>query len=141
MNKNGEMWFDDQGNAIQAHGGMILEYQGVWYWYGENKGADNCPGTSRVDVIGVSCYSSKNLQDWHYEGLALDVRKNQLKGSLFRPENVCERPKVIYNKKTGKFVMWYHLDTPDYGYAAPPCPRSSSPAGLPRWVRCPAAEG
>ena len=67
MNKNGEMWFDDQGNAIQAHGGMILEYQGIWYWYGENKGADNCPGTSRVDVIGVSCYSSKNLQDWHYE--------------------------------------------------------------------------
>ena len=60
MNKNGEMWFDDQGNAIQAHGGMILEYQGIWYWYGENKGADNCPGTSRVDVIGVSCYSSKN---------------------------------------------------------------------------------
>ncbi len=117
MNKNGEMWFDDQGNAIQAHGGMILEYQGIWYWYGENKGADNCPGTSRVDVIGVNCYSSKNLQDWHYEGLALDVRKNQLKGSLFRPENVCERPKVIYNKKTGKFVMWYHLDTPDYGYA------------------------
>ena len=83
-------------------GGMILEYQGIWYWYGENKGADNCPGTSRVDVIGVSCYSSKNLQDWHYEGLALDVRKNQLKGSLFRPENVCERPKVIYNKKNRK---------------------------------------
>lgn len=117
MNKNGELWFDDQGKPIQAHGGMILEHEGVWYWYGEHKGADNCPGTSRVDVIGVSCYSSQNLEDWNYEGLALDVKKNQLPDSLFRPENICERPKVIYNRETGKFVMWFHLDTPGYSYA------------------------
>ena len=80
MNKNGEMWFDDQGNAIQAHGGMILEYQGIWYWYGENKGADNCPGTSRVDVIGVSCYSSKNLQALRRLGFGCE--KKSIEGKL-----------------------------------------------------------
>ena len=55
--KNGQMWYDVDGNAIQAHGGMILEFEGTWYWYGENKDRDNCPGTKRVDVVGISCYS------------------------------------------------------------------------------------
>lgn len=29
-----------------------------------------------------------------------------------------ERPKVIYNEKTGKFVMWFHLELKGQGYAA-----------------------
>lgn len=116
MKQNGHMWVDDNGKPIQAHGGMILEHQGVWYWYGENKGADNCIGTTRVDVIGISCYSSRDLQSWHYEGLALDA-KNSGPSSLLKPENVCERPKVLFNTKTGKFVMWTHIDRPDYSYA------------------------
>ena len=53
--KNGTCWTDDRGELIQAHGGMILEHEGVYYWYGEHKGAPNVPGTRRVDVIGVSC--------------------------------------------------------------------------------------
>lgn len=116
MHKNGQMWYDDKGNEIQAHGGMILEYEGKWYWYGEHKGAENVPGTSRVDVIGISCYSSDNLADWHYEGLALDVTKSE-EGSRFTPKGVCERPKVLYNKKTNKFVMWFHLDDSSYTFA------------------------
>ena len=27
-----------------------------------------------------------------------------------------ERPKVIYNKQTGKFVMWFHLELKGRGY-------------------------
>ena len=128
MLRNGKMWLDDKGNSIQAHGGMIMEYQGVWYWYGENKGADNYPGTTRVDVIGISCYSSKDLQNWHYEGLALDV-KNSSQDSMMKLENVCERPKVLFNEKTGKFVMWVHLDTPDYSYAGVGVATADSPEG------------
>ena len=55
---NGQIWQDDEGNDIQARGGMITRFGDTWYWYGENKGAPNCPGETRVDVIGVSCYSS-----------------------------------------------------------------------------------
>ena len=116
MFENGKMWADDVGKPIQAHGGCIIQHDGMWYWYGEHKGAKNCPGTTRVDVIGISCYSSKDMNSWRYEGLALDV-KDSPKGSLIQPGNVCERPKVLYNKKTGKFVMWMHLDTPNYTYA------------------------
>jgi hypothetical protein len=128
MFQNGKMWYDDKGEPIQAHGGMILNYQEVWYWYGENKGQANNPNKTRVDVIGISCYSSKDLQSWHYEGLVLDV-KNSPKESIMQPQNVCERPKVLYNEKTNKFVMWVHIDTPDYSYAGVAVAISDSPKG------------
>ena len=105
--KNGTVWKDIDGNDIQAHGGMILMHEGVYYWYGENKGADNCPGTTRVDVIGVSCYSSTDLMNWKYEGLIIEAdRKNPDSPMYYK--KICERPKVIYCKKTGKFVLWMH---------------------------------
>lgn len=113
--KNGEVWYDTDGNIIQAHGGCIINYANKWYWYGEHKGQDNCPGTTRVDIIGVSCYSSDNLFDWKYEGLAL-AADNDKPESLLSPSMVAERPKVIYNEKTEKFVMWWHCDYADYVY-------------------------
>lgn len=100
MFRNGEMWLDDRGESIQAHGGCIIQYKDMWYWYGEHKGAENCPGTTRVDVIGISCYSSKDMQSWHYEGLALDVKKQSEGKAWYSQENVCERPNVLYNEKT-----------------------------------------
>ena len=128
MQKNGQIWYDDSGKPIQAHGGMILEHEGTWYWYGENKGQSNTPGLTRVDVIGISVYSSKDLVNWHDEGLALSAA-DQLPGSLVKPENVCERPKVLYNAKTSTFVMWCHLDTPDYVYAGVGVAVSDTPVG------------
>ena len=35
------------------------------------------------------------------------------------PSKVLERPKVVYNKKTGKFVMWVHVESADYSKACP----------------------
>lgn len=46
--KNGQMWKDTDGNNIQAHGGCIIEYDDIYYWYGENKGQDNCPGKKEL---------------------------------------------------------------------------------------------
>lgn len=46
MFENGKMWADDVGKPIQAHGGCIIQHDGMWYWYGEHKGAKNCPGTT-----------------------------------------------------------------------------------------------
>lgn len=79
-------------------------------------------------MIGISCYSSKDLRAWHNEGLVLKPDENDTE-SLLKPENVCERPKVIYNRKTGKFVMWMHIDTPDYGYAGVGIAVAESPTG------------
>lgn len=114
--KNGEIWQDINGKDIQAHGGCVLRYKGIWYWYGENKGAENCPGQERVDVIGISCYSSPDLKNWKYEGLALAAEEE--KSSPLHPSKVVERPKVLFHERTGKFVMWMHLDTADYSFSA-----------------------
>lgn len=126
--KNGQMWKDVSGNDIQAHGGCIIEHQGTYYWYGEHKGQDNFPNTTRVDVIGVSCYSSQDLLNWKYEGLALEADKEN-KDSILHPTNVLERPKVIYNEKTQKFVMWFHADTADYLFAGIGVAVSDKPQG------------
>lgn len=125
--RNGEIWYDDQGKKIQAHGGCVIKHGDTWYWYGENKEAKNLPGTTRVDVIGISCYSSKNLTNWHYEGLALKTGDDS--NSLMRPECVCERPKVLYNKKTDRFVMWVHLDDAQYLAAKVGVAVSKTPQG------------
>lgn len=126
--KNGVIWKDIDGNDIQAHGGCIIEYKGTYYWYGEHKGADNCPGTTRVDVIGVSCYSSKNLHDWKYEGLALESDKQDPESPLYY-KKVLERPKVIYNEKNDNFVLWAHADSADYVYGGVAIAVSDSPTG------------
>lgn len=126
--KNGQIWKDINGNDIQAHGGCIIKHRDTYYWYGENKGADNCPGTTRVDVIGVSCYSSKNLADWKYEGLALSAVTDD-ENSPLHPTKVAERPKVIYNEKNDNFVMWLHLDDKSYTFAGVGIAISNSPTG------------
>ena len=42
---------------------------------------------------------------------------------------VLERPKVIHNRQTGKFVMWMHIDTADYELARSGVAVSNSPIG------------
>lgn len=134
--KNGTVWLDDQNKPIQAHGGMIMEHEGIWYWYGEHKGAENQPvsGIARVDVIGISCYSSRDLTTWHFEGLALAAVQDD-PDSVLAPSRVCERPKVLYNARTRQFVMWVHLDDADYIYAGIGVAVSDTPTGPFRLIR------
>ena len=129
--KNRTCWLDDAGRPIQAHGGMIARFGEKWYWYGENKDGPTLKTNSvghRVDVVGVSCYSSMNLLDWHYEGLALGTKPDEPNHPL-HPSMVVERPKVLYCEKTGKYVMWFHSDTPDYVSARAGCAVSDTPEG------------
>ena len=35
----GEVWSDDAGIPINAHGGGFLHHEGITYWYGEHKTA------------------------------------------------------------------------------------------------------
>lgn len=111
--KPGELWPDMSGIHINAHGGGILFYQGRYYWYGEHK-VEGKKGNQAW--VGVHCYSSKNLYDWNDEGIALKVSDDP--DSEITAGCVIERPKVIFNKNTGKFVMWFHLELKDMGYSA-----------------------
>ena len=35
--KSGEIWPDNNGEHINAHGGGILLHNGTYYWFGEHK--------------------------------------------------------------------------------------------------------
>ncbi len=140
MIKPGELWPDTDGNPINAHGGGVLFHEGTYYWYGEMKTGEtylpDCNktwGGTRVDVTGVSCYSSKDLYNWKYEGNVLPAVKDDPNHDLY-VDNVVERPKVIFNRKTGKFVMWMHIDSKNYGKASSGVATSDSPKGPFRYI-------
>lgn len=107
----GTLWRDVAGAPINAHGGGILEHEGTYYWFGEHK-AD----TTSAAMIGVTCYSSKDLLRWTNHGVALAVTDN--KGDDIERGCILERPKVVYNKATNKFVMWFHLELKGREYGA-----------------------
>ena len=111
--KPGELWPDSEGKHINVHGGGILYYKGTYYWFGESRLPK---GEQDRTNYGVGCYSSKDLLNWKNEGLALKVINDT--SSILQPGCVIERPKVIFNKKTGKFVMWFHHELKGQGYKA-----------------------
>lgn len=49
--------------------------------------------------------------EWSFEGQLLT--RTEEDGDL-GPNRVVERPKVIKNDDTGKYVMWLHIDSSDY---------------------------
>jgi len=131
--QNGVIWRDTEGNPLHAHGGHMLYHEGYWYWYGED----------RRDNIYVSCYRSSDLERWEFRNhilttdskteetrvrsdLNLKNEDNQVSkgpGSELsisgRGKVNLERPKVLFNKKTGKFVLWAHYENgKDYHCAA-----------------------
>ncbi|KAJ1399651.1 Glycosyl hydrolase, five-bladed beta-propellor domain superfamily [Sesbania bispinosa] len=82
----------------------------------------------QVDIIGVGCYSSKDLWTWKYEGIVLAAEAANETHDLHK-SNVLERPKVIYNEKTRKYVMWMHVDDANYTKAAVGVAFSDTPDG------------
>ena len=110
--RSGELWPDNTGVHVNAHGGGILYHDGTYYWYGENKS-----DSTSAAMVGIMCYSSENLTDWKNEGAVLPVEMNDTTSDIIQG-CIMERPKVIYNEKTGKFVMWFHLEHNGKGYAA-----------------------
>lgn len=131
----GEIWRDTEGNPVNAHGGGVLFHDGVYYWYGENKSgrtflpdSNKSWGGTRVDVTGVSCYSSTNLYDWKNEGLVLKPVPTDPTHDLY-PSKVVERPKVIFNGTTKQFVMWMHIDSANYAAARAGVAVSAGPTG------------
>lgn len=109
----GELWKDDNGVHINAHGGGVLFHDGRYYWFGEHK-LEGRRGNRAW--VGVHCYSSTDLYSWRDEGIALPVSTDP--ESDIAEGCVIERPKVIYCRRTGRFVMWFHLELKDRGYSA-----------------------
>ncbi|GAB3973974.1 RICIN domain-containing protein [Actinoallomurus acanthiterrae] len=102
---NATQFTDTSGQGVQAHGGGVIKVGSYYYWFGENRDAAN-------NFKYVSAYRSTDLKAWEF-------RRNVLTQSS-APELASaniERPKVIYNDSTHKFVMWMHKELPNGDYS------------------------
>ena len=115
----GVIFADTAGNPVHAHGaGIVLPGSHP----GGRDAATGAPiyymvGTTQKYAPhwlsgGVNLYSSTDLQHWTFES---EIFRNT---SITTPLPVgeprqyrIERPKIIYNKATQKYVMWFHLDS------------------------------
>ena len=104
--KPGKPWYDTEGKRIQAHGGSMLFWNDTFYWYGENK-----EGVTDEKLLwhnGVRMYSSKDLYNWRDEGVVCATHPEDPESPL-HPYSKMDRPHILYNDKTKKFVLWMKI--------------------------------
>jgi hypothetical protein len=95
-----------QFGGVHAHGGGVIKVGSYYYWFGENRNADDT-------FNAVSVYRSTDLQNWEFRNNVL-TRSSAAELASAK----IERPKVVYNASTGKYVMWMHKENgSDYGEA------------------------
>ncbi len=102
--KNGAMWKDNRGSAVQAHGAGFVQVGDTWYMIGEDRSNSWNPD--------VNMYSTKDFVNWKFER---KIIQNGVTHSSLGSSRFIERPKIMYNKKTGKFVVWCHWEQSNYG--------------------------
>ena len=139
---------DNKGKYLHSHGGHLLYAgDGYYYLYGE---------WGEIALTGhegrkISCYRSRDLTDWEYRGVMLDVNTPRAAYNLTKSTNptmersktppseeiwaryknspnvgaTIQRPKILYNKTTKKYVLWMHWED-GMGFALSHCAVASS---------------
>ena len=122
----GEKWLDDRGQIIEAHGGAVVRFGGIFYWFGENHDS----GHDR-DKRFVNCYSSTDLVHWKFRNEVVSLSDPEHLG----PGWILERPRVFYNAHAKKYVMYVHLDDHPYKLARVAVLTSDTVDGSYRYIR------
>jgi len=106
----GQVWLDTEGKRIQAHGGSVIHIDGVYYFYGENK--EHTDGKNGIWTYGIRAYASRDLYNWEDKGLIIPP-DTENKDSCLHPSAKVDRPHIIYNKTTKKYVCWLKIMNDD----------------------------
>ena len=96
---SGVLFNDTDGNPLHAHGAGIVVDEGKFYLVGTTQ---KLPPTWLSK--GVNLYSSDDLEHWDF--VAEIFHTAHLPALATR----LERPKILYNRLTNKYVMWFHMD-------------------------------
>lgn len=109
----GEVWLDTAGKPIQAHAGAIITVGKEFYWYGENK--EFTDGKQGIESWGIRFYRSRDLYNWEDLGAVIPPDTTDARSPL-SPKVFPERPHILYNPRTRKFVCWIKIrgDGPQY---------------------------
>lgn len=119
---------DTAGNRVHAHGGGMLVQDGIYHWYGTTVKE----GGAWLSE-GINLYTSPDLKAWTNKG---EVFHNTSIVAPMQGPYRIERPKVIFNKKTETYVMWFHLDTGSFKLRSVGVAQSKSATGPFRFVSC-----
>ena len=101
--RNGQPWYDTQGNPVQAHGGNFLIEDGIVYMVGEDRSHSWHPD--------VNLYHSRDMEIWEYDGKIIE---NGVTTPELGTTRMIERPKLLHCPKTGRHVIWCHYEASDY---------------------------
>lgn len=104
----GQPWNDIYGKPILAHSGGMYYENGFYHWFGESKKPGSPPGKGGWDA-GMHCYRSRDLINWNDFGVVLPI-EDVPDGAIF------QRPKVVKNSSTGKYVAFFKLYLKGEGY-------------------------
>jgi hypothetical protein len=85
-------------------------------------GEDKSAGST---FTAVACYSSTDLVHWTRQ---TDALSRQASGDL-AAGRIVERPKVLFNRATGRYVMWMHIDNTSYNDQRAGVAVSTTPCG------------
>lgn len=126
------------GNLLRSCDGLPAPTR--YHWYGSTKKET---GSCVFECsYGVNLYTSYDLLTWKFVGLVFN--HTQIKLPLFpaavKPYRI-ERPKVIYNAATAKFVLVFHCEDAPYNIGARGVASSASPTGPFAWVGADHANG
>lgn len=103
----GKILLDTEGKRVQAHGGSIFYENGIYYFYGENK--EYTTGENGIWTWGVRAYASTDFYNWEDKGLIIEPVTDDENSSLNPRTAMLDRPHIIYNKETGKYVCWLKI--------------------------------
>ncbi|WBQ08345.1 glycoside hydrolase family 43 protein [Kribbella sp. CA-293567] len=139
----------------------------IWYWYGEDRsnGYFDSPGVHVYSSSDLYNWKDEGLalramsspeqfeQDKYFSKLYKkytpaqkdvvwrDLSTNKVRSDGWAAPSILERPKVVYNQATRKWVMWVHSDGPStpaststYARAEAGVAISDSPIGPFRWI-------
>ncbi len=104
----GGFWPDTEGNHINAHGGGFYHEDGTYYWVGEAR--------EGWASIGINLYRSNDLYNWEHVANILPTVDEE--GHDLEEGCIMERPKLVYNEETGRYVLWFHLELKGEGYGS-----------------------
>ena len=106
--QNGGLWAAmNTPEIIQAHAGSISKFGKWYYWYGEDKRHNG------ARLRAVSIYASKDLVHWEFRNNALTTASDPELSDSHPTGAKIERPKVLYNEQTRKYVLWGHKEPRD----------------------------
>ena len=97
---SGAAWKAVDGSRIQAHApGIVKDAEdGSFWWFGESEKTNN------LTAHGVDCYHSTDLFTWTTVGQVLNQAELRVPGH--KGPFTIERPKVLYHRQSGAYVLW-----------------------------------